>query len=551
MFATTIRGRLTALVSLLLIALLALGGIAFHIATRTETTLFTIFEHQTQPARELARIRRLVVENSGQIFRAVQHNPAFEYARLHDHPISAHLDVIEKNIKWMDETFVSMHEGLLPGSEEAKILKEFEPLYIKYIGEVVRPAMAAIRANDFSSSTVGTFIKANGDFERVMNPMLKKMAEAQENAVKTSYETSTVDNKHLKWVVVATLLLALIIGTGVAVWTIRSIVGPLGEMQALMKRAARERDFTGHLDTRSDDEVGSTATDFNELLKALRQSLSELRGDIIQIDEATTKLSGASGQTAEASAQTSESASAMAASVEEMSVSITSVSDHARDALAIARTAGDYSETGGTVIGTAVSAMGDIVAQVHSVGNTIHELGQHSEQISSVVQVIKEVADQTNLLALNAAIEAARAGEQGRGFAVVADEVRKLAERTSKATGEIAEMIGNIQQRAKTAVAAMENTVDRLESGSQLASQAGTAIAAIQQANKEVCRVFTDIDNAVREQGSVSQDIAQRVEYVAQASEQSSNNAGTTASEASHIRQLTRDMRTTVENFKV
>ena len=161
------------------------------------------------------------------------------------------------------------------------------------------------------------------------------------------------------------------------------------------------------------------------------------------------------------------------------------------------------------------------------------------------------MADQTNLLALNAAIEAARAGEQGRGFAVVADEVRKLAERTAKATGEIAEMISNIQQRSKMAVLAMESTVARLENGSQLATQAGTAITAIQQANKEVCRVFADIDVAVREQSSVSQDIAQRVEYVAQASEESSNNADTTASEAGNIRKLTRDMRTTVESFRV
>jgi methyl-accepting chemotaxis protein len=551
MFTTTIRGRLIVLVTFLLIALLTLGSIAFGIASNTEAVLSDIFEHQTKPARELARIRRLVLENSGQIFRAIQHNPGMEYARLHDHPVDSHLDVIDKNLKWMDETFLSMHAGLLPNSEEGRILREFEPIYSKYLQEVLRPAMATLRAGDFSTASVGQFIKANNEFERQINPMMRQMAEAQEKAVKTSYDSTTAANQRLRWIVLGTLLVSLVVGLAIAIRTIRSIVGPLDEMQKLMSQAAGSHDFTGHLDVKSHDEVGITGQNFNDLLKALRQSLSTLRQNIVEIDEATSKLSSASGETADASTQTSESASAMAASVEQMSVSITSVSDHARDALTIARTAGEYSETGGSVIGSAVSAMGDIVTQVHAVGTTIHELGQHSEQISSVVQVIREVADQTNLLALNAAIEAARAGEQGRGFAVVADEVRKLAERTSKATGEIGEMIGNIQQRAKSAVAAMENTVARLESGSALATQAGAAIAAIQQANKEVCRVFTDIDEAVREQGSVSQDIAQRVEYVARASEQSSNNAGTTASEASHIRQLTRDMRTTVENFKI
>jgi methyl-accepting chemotaxis protein len=185
------------------------------------------------------------------------------------------------------------------------------------------------------------------------------------------------------------------------------------------------------------------------------------------------------------------------------------------------------------------------------VGETISELGQHSDRISSVVQVIKEVADQTNLLALNAAIEAARAGEQGRGFAVVADEVRKLAERTTKATGEIAGMINDIQSRSKSAVAAMENTIGRLENGSELASKAGQAIEAIRSANNEVQRVFSDINEAMHEQGAASYDIAQKVERVAQASEQSSISVGVSADEAANIRNLTNDMRINVERFRV
>jgi len=276
-----------------------------------------------------------------------------------------------------------------------------------------------------------------------------------------------------------------------------------------------------------------------------------LRQGIIQIDDATVALARAADQAAQASTASSESASSMAASVEEMSVSITSVSDHTREALQIANTAGEYSETGGTVIGNAVSAMADIAVQVRGVGTTISELGEHSDRISSVVQVIKEVADQTNLLALNAAIEAARAGEQGRGFAVVADEVRKLAERTSKATGEIAGMINAIQASSHSAVDAMENTIGRLENGSELASKAGEAIAAIRTANGDVQRVFADINEAMREQGTASYDIAQKVERVAQASEESNSSVGVSAGEAGKIRNLANEMRANVERFRV
>jgi len=547
----SIRGRLITLVGFLATALIITGGISNYIARSAEAEIESIFKHEAVPMRELARIRRLVVENSGQVFRAMQHNPNFEYAKLHDHPVATHLDVVDKNVKWMDETFVSLKSHLLPDSEELKILQEFEPLYNKYAAEVLQPTIVALRAGDYSTAVTAKFLKANSEFEGRMNPMLRGMAEAQEKAVKTSYETSTAQNSRFVWISLATLLLGLLSGLAIAFHTIRSITVPLGEMQTLITRASRDRDFTDSITVRSHDEVGITATAFNDLLRALQQSLGEMRQGIIQIDDATAALAQASGQAAQASTASSESASSMAASVEEMSVSITSVSDHTREALQIANKAGEYSETGGTVIDNAVSAMADIAVEVRGVGTTISELGEHSDRISSVVQVIKEVADQTNLLALNAAIEAARAGEQGRGFAVVADEVRKLAERTSKATGEIAGMIDAIQASSHSAVAAMESTIARIENGSELASKAGQAIAAIRSANGDVQRVFADINEAMREQGTASYDIAQKVERVAQASEESSNSVGTSAMEAGKIRTLVNSMRANVERFRV
>ncbi len=547
----SIRSRLIGLVAFLAVALAIVGAIGFHIANQAEEQINEIYTHQTLPMRELARVRRLVIENSGQIFRALQHNPGTEYAKLHEHPVTNHLDVVEKNLKWMDETFVAMHEHLLPDSQEAVILKEFEPIYRKYTDAVIQPAMKAIQAGDYSTALVARFLKDNGDFEKQINPLLRSMAEAQEKAVKTRLESAEARNNRLEMVVVITVIVALLIGIGIAAYTIGSITGPLGSMQALITRAAGERDFTGRIAVSSNDEVGITANAFNNLMGMLQASLGELRQGMVRIADATDKLAGASNVAASASVDTSEAASAMAASVEEMSVSISSVSDHTREALNMANLAGEHSETGGRVINDSVEAMGKIAEQVRTVGATITELGEHSQRISSVVQVIKEVADQTNLLALNAAIEAARAGEQGRGFAVVADEVRKLAERTTKATGEIATMIGDIQDRSQVAVAAMEDTIERLENGTQLAGMAGEAIEKIRSANGEVQRVFSDITEAMREQGAASYDIAQRVERVAQASEQSSCNVRITADEAGNIRALTNDMRSNVERYRV
>jgi len=546
-----IRARLILLVAFLAAALIVVGGIGIYTADSADREIKTIYENQTVPMRELARIRRLAVENAGQIFRAIQHSPAFEYSRLHNHPVALHLDVVEKNMVWMEETISLLKSHLLPGSEELKILAEFQPLYAQYTNDVLKPSIAAMKADDYSMAMVARFLKDNGEFEKKMNPLLQGMAEAQQKAVKAAYDASVARNERMRTISIVTLVAGWLVGLALAFQTVRSVTGPLREMQQMITHIARDKDFRGEITVRSQDEVGVTASALNELLAALRQSLGSIRNDIARVDDATRSLASAADQAARASNETSESASSMAASVEELSVSITSVSDHTREALNMANRAGEHSQTGGAVIRSAVESMSEIAVQVRTVGDTITELGEHSDRISSVVQVIKDVADQTNLLALNAAIEAARAGEQGRGFAVVADEVRKLAERTTKATGEIAQMIGDIQNRSRSAVSAMEETIARIEKGSELAGKAGEAIEAIRAANGEVQRVFADINEAMREQGAASYDIAQRVERVAQASEESSVSVQESAAQSANIRNLANEMRGNVELFKV
>lgn len=549
--AISIRTRLIVLVAALAMALILVGGLGFYTATTAEKEVKEIYEHQTVPMRELARIRRLSVENVGQMFRAMQHNPGFDYARLHNHPLSTHFDVIEKNLAWMNETLISMGKGLLPDSEEMRLLNEFKPLYESYTASVLKPAIKAMNEGDFSSAMVADFLKGNGEFEQKINPLLRAMAEAQQKSVEHTFQQAVARNSQMRTLSILTLAFGLLAGVGLAIWIVRSITVPLSEMRSLIVHTAEQKDFTGHLTVSRMDEIGQTAQAFNSLMQSLRSSLGDVRDSIARVDDATLALAAAADQASRASNETSESASSMAASVEQMSVSITSVSEHTREALAIANIAGEHSETGGEVIGSAVASMSEIADQVRRVGVTITELGQHSDRISSVVQVIHEVAEQTNLLALNAAIEAARAGEQGRGFAVVADEVRKLAERTSAATGEIAKMVGDIQCRSREAVDEMGVAIKRIGHGTELATQAGQAIEAIRSANSEVQRVFHDINEAMAEQGSASQDIAQRVERVAQASEQSAASVETSAASSLAIRDLAAAVRHSVEVFRV
>jgi methyl-accepting chemotaxis protein len=178
-------------------------------------------------------------------------------------------------------------------------------------------------------------------------------------------------------------------------------------------------------------------------------------------------------------------------------------------------------------------------------------LGQQSNQISSVVQVIKDVAEQTNLLALNAAIEAARAGEQGRGFAVVADEVRKLAERTTRATAEISGVIGAIQESTRKAVTSMSSAVTKVNGGVDLAQKAGDSINQIKDGSAQVINVVDSISSALVEQNIASNNIASNVEKVAQMSDKNRASTSETASAANHMKQVADTMRLAVSQFKI
>ncbi|MBI1173723.1 MAG: HAMP domain-containing protein [Sideroxydans sp.] len=356
----------------------------------------------------------------------------------------------------------------------------------------------------------------------------------------------------LRWISIV-----VIIGIQVILWLLfkfilsKFVSEPAGLMRAAIQEVSKNGDFTRRVAVKSEDEIGQTARSFNELMESLQGAFRQVHDGIEKVAESSHSLSTSANQVAGSSTNQSEAASSMAATVEEVTVSISHVSEGAREALRISRSSGELAERGGAIIHRAAEEMEKIADTVRQTSGSIENLGEQSTRISSIVKVIESIAEQTNLLALNAAIEAARAGEQGRGFAVVADEVRKLAERTTQATHEVSGMIDTIQHASRDAVSGMAEMVGQVDGGVDLAHQAGEAINQITTESSQVLATVGDISAALVEQSKASNDIAAQIEKVAQMSEENSAAAEQSASAAEHLAKLADDMRTTVNRFKI
>jgi methyl-accepting chemotaxis protein len=312
-----------------------------------------------------------------------------------------------------------------------------------------------------------------------------------------------------------------------------------------------EGDLAVDIGRYNQDEVGQLFAATEKMCASLRGMIGDIHGNIGRLTEDAQALSQASEQATHTADRQHVAAAGMAAALEEISSSIEQVSDHARDTKAIAEKFVTISDNGVETVERTIDSMDEIAKLVRQVSEDVIRLGEQSEQISSIVDVIQEIAGQTNLLALNAAIEAARAGESGRGFAVVADEVRKLAERTSQSTKEIGETILSIQERARGAAGQMEAELSCVETGVQLANEAGKRISEIRQNTEQVQNAITGISAAIDEQAAANHDVATNVDKVASQAEENLQQAMGISSTAASLSRIADQLRQSISHFRM
>jgi methyl-accepting chemotaxis protein len=332
--------------------------------------------------------------------------------------------------------------------------------------------------------------------------------------------------------------------------TLDAVYAPINEAILALEKVA-SGDFTVKINKDYSGDHEKIKESINNVTYSLGKTIADVSLAVSAAASAANQISSSTEEMAAGAQEQSQQATEVAGAIEQMSKTIHETTRNTTTAAEASKNAGQVAVDGGKVVKETIKGMIRISEVVNKSAETVQELGKSSNEIGEIVQVIDDIADQTNLLALNAAIEAARAGEQGRGFAVVADEVRKLAERTSKATQEIASMIKHIQKDTEGAVLSMRQGTNEVESGKLLAEKAGDSLKEIITGAEKVADIVTQVAAASEEQSKASQQITQNIELITSVTEQSASGIKQIAHAAEELNQLTENLQSLISGFKV
>lgn len=544
----SIRARLLA-VMVFLGALLA-GGAIVGIAgiALTNDALDRTYQARLEPVDMIGRITALMSENRGQVMLGLQHNPNNPFSKYHDHPATLHTDAVGKNRDEITALVAELAKRDV-GEKIKPLLDRYAEARSVFVKDGLAPASEKLAQ--------GQYDEANLILLKTMNPAYQKAAsaarevqDALKQAARDEYAASQERYRTIRLLSIGGTLIALAM-VALAAWNLlASIVRPLNRVVGHFDRIS-QGNLTDQIDITGRDEAGRVLTHLAAMQVHLKVMLDEIGTAAKAIEGQSARVEQQTSLVATQSVQQRDSATSVAAATEEFSQSVREVASSAGQTATAAENAQTQVHEAQASMEQSSAATTRVVEAVQSSSRTIGDLDHAIAKIGGITQVIKEIADQTNLLALNAAIEAARAGEQGRGFAVVADEVRKLAERTTASTADITATVTEIRSITDAAVASMNNAVAEVEQGTSMIRESVAGLDRITGTSAEVTGMARHIADAAGEQAIASEQVANNMERIAGLIESNVEAARGAKQAADALKNTAEELRHVVGQFKV
>ncbi|MEL4424329.1 methyl-accepting chemotaxis protein [Shewanella indica] len=524
-----------------LLLMLLLCGIAINIMNQIDSGVENIYSDRVVPLKDLKSIGD---DYAVFVIDAINKANAGDFSA---EQASTALNEADRSIKqkWQDYTATQLT------ARESQLVNEAKRLFIPADEQIKR---LQNKLATLSGNIQGQLSQEIIPLYQVIDPISGKIAELVTLQLDVAkQEREQTQNLYSSSVVlfISLVSVAIIASLLLSVWVNRSVMLPIGDILTQLKKIRSDSDLTVQFKTFNADELGQISDNLRDVISHLRGILNNIANAANTVSDSATELSSFTQQTNERmhrqQAETEQTATAMnemTATVSEVAQSTTAAADSAHSADASAA-------NGDSIVQESIASMVALSAQIQGTAQVITHLANESQNIGRVLDVIKGIAEQTNLLALNAAIEAARAGEQGRGFAVVADEVRTLASRTHSSTQEIESMIATLQTGVQETVTAMEQGITQVEQANSKANMAGEALKEIVVSVDSIAQLNTHIATAAEEQSSVAEDINRSIMAISDITQQSAQAANELTESVSNLSHLAENMRAEVARFRL
>ncbi|MBS1210109.1 MAG: hypothetical protein H6R19_2507 [Proteobacteria bacterium] len=536
----SIRQKFIALMGLLIALIATQALINYGLNARSDARLQAMYSQQTQ---SLAKLGVMLDDSNVVRVRLLR-------ATLAANPDTANseLSQVDKLLGNVDKMWAEV-KAKATSEKERAFVDKYEASLNKYVQQ--RTAwITALKAGDFETAKTVASDKLTTEAFRDSRNTIRDLFGVEDEMAASNFDVAHADARNALVISLGAVLLSVLCAGLAAQFILRPIVAALQGAVRIAREVSRGN-LTEHIKTVGKDEVSQLLAALETMQQGLRESVRTMRHTAKELGEQAQTLTQGSQEIHVQATTQGDAMNSAASAIEELTVSINVLSDSAAEAHRTTEQSGMEARSGVEVILGTTEQMHSVASTVHKASGTLQGLGSKSQQISQIVEVIREIADQTNLLALNAAIEAARAGEQGRGFAVVADEVRKLAERTGQSTQQIAKVIDEVLAETDSAIHEMEHGVVKVQEGTRLAEAAGDSIRQIVAGTDRVVGMVTDISSAIREQTTAAQDIAKNVEHVAQMTEEAIAVANTNAASAQALQGLSHNLDAAVSRFRL